>query len=79
MRHSLSIPALTATLLMLSNTAEAACQAEFKAKRDNPLTLVYQVVQVDAPCTVESARIQLEGRLAGQGLTLLKILSVSNQ
>lgn len=57
-------------------TAQAACYVEYKAKRDNPLELFYDVAVVPGPCTMASARAQLAPMLAGQGLTLLKILSV---
>ncbi len=57
--------------------ALAACTAEYKAKRDNPLELFYDVAQVDGPCTRENAQAQLQAALAAQGLTLLKVLSVS--
>lgn len=56
--------------------AEAACYVEYKAKRDNPLELFYEVAVVRAPCNVASARAQLAPKLAARGLTLLKILSV---
>lgn len=79
MRHSLLIPVLFAAFAACAGQASAACMAEFKAKRDNPLKLVYEVVQVNGPCTVASARAQLQSRLASQGLTLLKVLSVKEQ
>ncbi len=79
MRHSLIIPALIAAMMALAGPAAAACQAEFKAKSDNPLKLIYDVVQVEGPCTVASAQVQLQTRLASQGLTLLKVLSVKEQ
>ena len=72
------ILALTAVLLASAAArAEAACYAEYKAKRDNPLELHYDVERVDDPCTIASARTQLEARLTARGMTLLKVLSVS--
>lgn len=59
-----------------TSAAQAACYAEYKAKRDNPFELIYEVAQVSGPCTVANATAQLGARLAGQGLTLLKVLSV---
>lgn len=59
--------------------AQAACYVEYKAKRDNPLELFYEVAVVPGPCTMATARAQLAPILAGQGLTLLKILSVKEQ
>jgi len=72
------IPALAAVILMAATAqAQAACSAEYKAKRDNPLELFYDVAQVPGPCTLENATVQLQTMLAQQGLTLLKVLSVS--
>ncbi|RKT27924.1 hypothetical protein BXY70_3280 [Roseovarius halotolerans] len=70
----------TATVMTLANaaTAQAACFAEYKAKRDNPLELFYDVAQISGPCTKANARAQLQQMLARQGLTLLKVLSVKN-
>jgi hypothetical protein len=67
---------LTATLtgtVLLTGPAQAACQVEYKAKRDNPLTLYHDVKTVDAPCA--SAEATLRAQLAARGLTLLKVLS----
>ena len=72
------IPVLAAAALLAATAqAHAACSAEYKAKRDNPLELYYDVAQVPGPCTVENATAQLQTMLARQGLTLLKVLSVS--
>ena len=65
--------------LMLAPAAHAACYAEYKAKRDKPFQLHYDVAQISEPCTERSAKAQLNRRLAGQGLTLLKVLSVTKQ
>ncbi len=59
-----------------TGAAQAACYAEYKAKRDTPFELIYEVAQVSGPCTVANATAQLGASLAGQGLTLLKVLSV---
>lgn len=59
-----------------AGAAQAACYAEYKAKRDTPFELIYEVAQVSGPCTIANATAQLDARLAGQGLTLLKVLSV---
>ena len=70
--------ALAATLSLTPALAGAACLAEYKAKRDDPLTLFYEVARIEGPCTVENARAQIEEALAQEGLTLLKILSVGD-
>ncbi len=56
--------------------AQAACVVEYKAKRDNPLELFYEVAQVGGDCTVADATARLQKRLQRDGLTLLKVLSV---
>jgi outer membrane lipopolysaccharide assembly protein LptE/RlpB len=69
------IRALSAALVLTlaAQTAQAACEVEYKAKRDTPFELFYDVTTVDAPCS--DAESALRARLARQGLTLLKILS----
>ena len=65
----LALPALTGGV-------QAACYADYKAKRDNPLRLSYGVAEVsDAACGKKAARAELEPRLSAAGWTLLKILS----
>ena len=72
--------AMTGALLLATPTlAQAACKAEYKAKRDNPLELHYDVAQISGACTIPNARAQLGDRLSSRGLTLLKVLSVSEQ
>jgi len=67
----LTIAALS--LSLLAGAAHAACQVEYKAKRDKPLELYYDVTTVNAPCS--QAEAALRSRLAARGLTLLKVLS----
>ncbi len=71
--------ALAGALLAAPSLAQAACTAEYKAKRDNPLELHYDVAQISGPCTIQNARAQLADQLSRRGLTLLKVLSVSEQ
>ena len=72
---------IVATLILTLSTqaANAACYAEYKAKRDNPLELFYDVAQVGGKCTIADATQRLKKQLAKQGLTLLKVLSVKEQ
>ncbi len=79
MRQHFILAALMGLIAFGANAADAACYAEYKAKRDNPLELHYSVAQISGPCTVASARAQLTRSLASQGLTLLKVLSVEQQ
>ena len=64
---------------LLASPASAACVAEYKAKRDNPLELFYDTATISGECTIVSARAELQGKLAADGITLLKVLSVSQQ
>jgi hypothetical protein len=64
---------------LIAGPAHAACYAEYKSKTDTPFQLYYSVAQVSGPCTLASARAQLTQRLAAQGQTLLKVLSVREE
>jgi hypothetical protein len=65
-----------ALALVLAGPAAAECYADFKVKRDEPLTLRYGVSQVsDANCSVDAAAAELAPRLASDGWTLLTVLS----
>ncbi|MFU8833636.1 MAG: hypothetical protein ACNA7F_00055 [Roseovarius sp.] len=67
-------PLFTAVALSFAaQAAQAACQVEYKAKRDKPFELFYNVTTVNAPCS--AAEGALRAQLARQGLTLLKIMS----
>jgi len=77
MKHMLISLTLTAGLALAATAeAQAACTVEYKAKRDNPLKLFYDVATISGPCTREAARAELQRNLGAQGRTLLKILSV---
>lgn len=65
-----------ALALVLAGPAAAECYADFKAKRDEPLKLIYGVAQVlDANCSPGAAEGELTPRLAADGWTLLTVLS----
>ena len=74
-----TLTAAAAIALASAAGAQAACAVEYKAKRDNPLELFYDVVVVSGPCDQQSVRARLGPILAGKGLTLLKIVSVRDQ
>ena len=62
--------------LALANPAAAECYADYKAKQDDPLRLHYGVAQVsDGNCSRGGAQGELAPRLAGDGWTLLNVLS----
>lgn len=73
MKRITRILALPLVLTLFAEAAVAACTVEYKAKRDTPFELFYNVATVNAPCSaVEGV---LRAQLAQQGLTLLKIMS----
>lgn len=76
-RMNIHMLALALTLC-LSAPASAACYADYKAKRDNPLRLHYGVMEVpNAVCQDKSlARKDVAARLKPEGWTLLNVLSV---
>ena len=73
MIHITRLLLLAFGLVLAATTAQAACQVEYKAKRDKPLELYYDVTVVNAPCS--AAEAALRAQLAQKGLTLLKVLS----
>lgn len=69
--------ALSLTLtLCLSSMATAQCFADYKAKQDNPLRLHYGVAKISGPCSVANAKSELAHRIAINGWTVLKVMSV---
>ncbi|WP_101068420.1 hypothetical protein [Roseovarius salinarum] len=75
-RKLLHILAPLALSLVAATAAQAACVAEYKAKRDNPLELRYGTMQVSS-CSVQGATPEVRTRLQQNGWTLLKVISVS--
>jgi uncharacterized membrane protein len=76
MKKALTILALAWALS--ATAASAACVAEYKAKRDNPLKLKYGTVTVaGSNCTAAGVQSAVSAQLAAQGWILLSILSVS--
>jgi len=70
---------LTLAWVLSATAASAACVAEYKAKRDNPLRLDYGTVTVaGSTCTASAVRGAVRAQLAARGWTLLSILSVRN-
>lgn len=63
--------------LVASGPAFAECFADYKAKQDGPLRLHYGVAQVsDSACgSRRAAADELAPRLAGDGWTLLNVVS----
>jgi hypothetical protein len=62
--------------LALAGPVAAECYVDFKAKRDEPLKLIYGVAQVsDANCSIDAAAAELAPRLASEGWTLRDVMS----
>lgn len=72
---------LVATLVIgLSvGTANAACYADYKAKRNNPLKLHYGVMQLNGSCSKQAAQGEVRQRLNASGWILLGVLSVFDE
>jgi hypothetical protein len=71
--------ALTLALaLAVAVPANAACYADYKAKRDNPLRLHYGVMELPDPAcgSTSAAEAEARARLAGSGWQLLNIVGI---
>ncbi len=73
MKHLISSVLL---LLFAAGTAQAACYADYKAKRDDPLRLHYGVARIDGACTMQNAQAELGPKLAADGWQLLNVVGV---
>lgn len=64
--------------LTLANPAAAACYADYKAKRDNPLRLHYGVIELaDEICqSSQQTRNEIAARVGAGNWQLLNVLSV---
>ena len=69
------IVSLTALLISVS-AAQAACYADYKAKRGDPLRLHYGVAEVKGDCTEDNAEKEIAKRIARDGWELLDVVSV---
>lgn len=81
MKHRIRIFALGLALSALAFPASAACFADYKAKKDNPLKLHYGVIKLpNSACTSPSAAAKaIAPRLAAAGWTLLNIVSLFDE
>lgn len=57
-------------------TAQAACYADYKAKRDGPLRLHYGVAEISGDCDKPAAEVELRDRLVSDNWQLLNVLGV---
>jgi hypothetical protein len=67
-----------ALALVAALQAKAACYADYKAKRDNPLRLHYGVMELpDSACGSRSAaEAAVRSRLSGSGWELLNVVGL---
>jgi len=78
MKHLL-FTTLGAMVLSLAATAsQAACYADYKAKRDNPLKLQYGVIELpDEACgSKKAAGAEISARIARDGWKLLSVNAI---
>lgn len=76
MRAPIVLLALLA-LAALAGPAGAACFADYKAKRDDPLRLHYGVIELpDDACSAKAAAPLIARRIAADGWELLNVLGV---
>ncbi len=71
---TLTLPLLLA--LFAAPAAQAACYADYKARKDDPYGLHYGVARINGACAVDTAAAELEPRLAADGWQLLSVESV---
>lgn len=57
-------------------SAQAACYADYKAKRGKPLELHYGVVELRGKCAPGAAKKEVARRISGDGWKVLNVLSV---
>ena len=74
-RIALSLCILFAT----AASASAACYADYKAKKDDPLQLQYGVAEVYGECTTAAAAAELRERLAQGGWQLLEVVGTFDE
>jgi hypothetical protein len=73
-------PLLAALLFVLpAGTAGAACYADYKAKKDDPLRLQYGVAEITGECATAPAAAELAPRLAADGWELLEVLGTFDE
>jgi hypothetical protein len=66
-------------ILALCAQAQAACYADYKASRENPLELQYGVAEIFGECSVPAAAAELAPRLASDGWQLLEVLTTFDE
>lgn len=77
MKNRIHILLAVLALSFTAAAAEAACYADYKAKKSNPLKLHYGVIELpDAACkNRKTAADAISSRIASGGWTLLNVMS----
>lgn len=70
---------LCIALLFAASAGQAACFADYKAKRDDPLRLHYGVAEITGDCSAANAQAELTPRLAADNWQLLSIEGVFDE
>ena len=66
--------------IFLTQSAQAECYADYKAKQENPLKLHYGIMKFDSvECTASIVQKKVALRLLPHGWTLLNLLTVSRK
>jgi hypothetical protein len=79
MRIPLLPLSLVLALAACGAQAQAACFADYKASRENPLELQYGVAEIVGECSVPAAEQELRPRIASDGWQLLGVLSTFDE
>lgn len=66
-------------MALAAGTAQAACYAEYRASRGQPLRLHYGVAEITGPCDRGAAARELAPRLATAGWQLLEVTSTFDE
>ena len=67
-------------VIFLTQSAQAACYADYKAKQENPLKLHYGIMKFNSvECTASIVQKKVALRLLPHGWTLLNLLTVSRK
>lgn len=75
--RSLKLPLLIALALSVAAPLHAACYADYRAKKDDPLRLHYGVIDLRRDdCTLSAAQDVIPDRIAADGWDLLQVISV---
>ena len=70
---------LVLALVAFGARAQAACFADYKASRTDPLELQYGVAEILGDCSVPAAEEELRPRLAADGWQLLEVMTTFDE